>query len=130
MIYKEKLINFVVAKDLFIKHKIGIAYITKKDIDEINIWSDNICKKIYMSIVDYINMKTDQILYRCVCPWCVFCCYSKYNRFGCDVCGYGKRHGICHEPYSRYNELVEMDAFLILTKDKYKEIICLTNNKN
>jgi hypothetical protein len=123
MNYKKKLILFVKLKNLYVN--CDIDYITKKDIEEIDIWPERICKKIYKYIVDFIYTidDTDKIIFNIkTCPWCL---YDYYN-FGydsCIGCVYGKRHGICYKDDSDYKKFVNSGAFSSLSINVYIKIL-------
>ena len=125
MAYKEKLIEFVIAKNSYIYHNSNMSYITKEDIGEINIWSERICTKIYKYIVDYIyttNITCEVILNNKTCPWCLYYHYNFSNNC-CKLCGYSKRHGICRDDDSNYKKLRKVDAFSSLDINAYIKIL-------
>ena len=126
MTYKEKLIMFLKTKDLVIYKYSNLEYTDRKDIYEIENWSEDICFSVYEHIVKYIigyiNSGTDNFYHAQTCPWCVYYFNIKGHK-NCSLCKYGKRNGVCSNHSSRYRKLTEAEALVPLNKNKYIEII-------
>jgi len=123
MTYKEKIIQFMKIKNSYISSK-TLYYVYKEDFDEIKMWSEKLCQKIYESIREYIQSDSDTRSFcmdTSICPWCVKDSFSYED--DCLECGYGKRHGICRESSSLYYKLSMLNRFSILTMYEYKMII-------
>ena len=55
MTYKEKLVKFLEVKDSIIYTTSNVKYINKEDIEEIESWSEEDCKKVYRYMIKTIN---------------------------------------------------------------------------
>ena len=124
MTYKEKLVKFLEVKDSIIYTTSNVKYINKEDIEEIESWSEEDCKKVYRYMIKTINDDDAFEFYpnSTTCPWCVFNVFCN-NAYKCKECGYGKRHGFCKKSDSKYKELINNDAFILLDRNMYFEII-------
>ena len=125
MTNKEKLIRLVEIKNSIIHRVSKITYINEKDIKDIRSWPEDDCIKIYNNIIEYVSNPLNKLghLNSNTCPWCIYYHFINNSRDRCNACGYGKRHGICDEPYSKYKELVYRNSFTPLNIVKYTEII-------
>ena len=122
MTYKEKLIEFIRAKNSLIYKNLNIYYIKTEDVIEIKNWSEKDCKKVYNTIKNYINNYESKGYYDTLtCPWCIYYHIKKYTT--CYECKYGKRHGICNKNNSLYDKLSKNNQNKLFNKHKYKEVI-------
>ncbi len=123
MTYKKKLIEFITIKNSIIYTISNINYTNKKDIKDIQSWSEYTCCKIYKYIINSVNTFSPFIfLPSDTCPWCIFNILNN-DLYNCLGCGYGKRHGFCNKSNSTYKKLLNSDTFPFLNKNRYKEII-------
>lgn len=124
LMYKEKLIKYVQAKNGYIKSMTDIDYVTKEDIDDIMSWEEEECEQIWKKL-DLEN-EADS------CPWCIKN-YIKYTYLNCERCNYGHRHGKCTLDNSRIgsinNKENELGLCCILISDEIIEIYNKINNE-
>jgi len=92
---KKKLLEYLKRKDAHLKKVLGadVVYIDERDLNEVRGWSEKECARLY----DRLNPIADLLSWM-GCPWCL--------RGPCDKCGYGARHGNCHQKSSDYRDLI------------------------
>jgi len=118
--YKEKLVMFVKLKKEHIE-KFGLIYADDGDYEDIRLWSEEVCKYIYNSIMNRItSCHKPKGLSNTTCPWCV---YHDTEYDSCPSCSYGKRHGICDEKNSLYKKYATLDVKKSITNEVYLDII-------
>jgi hypothetical protein len=112
MNYQQKLVDFMFAKAKVLK--IGNAYpnyFTNDDAIEILNWSDEEAKYVYIKIRKELQKGIESDVY--ICPFCVLQLTIAHKQDMCAGCIYGKRHGICVQQWSDYNQF----------KKKYTSIV-------
>ncbi len=100
MTNREKLIEFIKAKNNIIEKAIRVKYIDHVDIKNVKKWNDMECKDTYYKLFNYIKNKKAGGISEYTCIWCLRNTWSNYT--DCRVCAYGKRHGRCCESDSLY----------------------------
>ena len=125
MTYKEKIVKFLEIKNRIIYSTSNVRYINEEDIEDIKHWSEEDCKKTYKYMIEVVNNDDAFEFYpnSTTCPWCIYYHFINNNYDKCNECGYGRRHGICDEPYSKYKELVYGNSFTPLNRLKYMAIL-------
>ena len=121
MTYREKIIDFIKAKNLLVYKNSNMHYIKMEDVIEIENWSEINCKHVFDRMVKLINSRFTQYdSYSC--PWCQYIFNVKFD-LNCDKCNFGKRHGKCDKENSLYQKLLINKAFLTTNHKKYKQTI-------
>ena len=127
MTYKEKIVEFIIAKNALVSLYTELDYITNEDIEEIKSWSEEDCGIVYENMAKHIIRSFNRPISTSMedsttCPWCVYS--SKIRRHdNCNECGYGKRNGICDKFSSKYRQIVDEGGFAFIRKEDYLHII-------
>lgn len=106
------IVNYMVKKKNIIDIALGSNkdnfpdYLTVTDISEIQCWILSKSLRVLELIAYYIYPHGDPSS----CPWCV---YLKDVDKTCKSCGYGSRHGICHDLGSDYKRIIDKTGSLI-----------------
>ncbi len=130
---KEKLIKFIQLKNEIIEKETDLKYITQIDIDIINKWNDNICKRIYTDLTRAINDLGEKGLTENTCIWCIKD-YIDHNNIisnikylecisTCYGCEYKTQHGKCDESDSLYQKYAVDKVVNLLTNEVYKDML-------
>ena len=115
---KEKLIKFVQLKNEIIEKETGINYVTQKDIDDIKKWKKNEYEETYQILIENIDDDKTYGLGEATCIWCI-----KNNPLPCLDCEYGKKHGICFQAGSLYDNYRTDEMIKIFTNEVYQKLI-------
>lgn len=92
------------------------SYFTQEDCEELERWPESSISSVFKNLnqVSECNNVDDSDW----CPWCIL-----HIRNYCKGCGYKKRHGVCSELDSTYDELLKYlnaDSFVEWFKDHNK----------
>lgn len=102
--YQQILVNYMMAKRELLRES-KHEYFTNDDaIDLLNL-SDRTSELIVEELIQNLEEElrknqTHYIFYIQECPFCII-----YYVIGCDKCTYGKKHGICENSDSTWNNL-------------------------
>jgi len=95
---KEWLKEFCMQKDNAIGD--NVSCFNMEDLDEIDDWKDKCCLEVANTIKNNVHNCTCDSQ---ICPWCIYLDFLGINK--CEYCGYGIRHGLCHDTSSDYIEI-------------------------
>ena len=103
--YQDRLLKFLELKNKIIENKTGIKYIDVNDIKDVKQWDEELCKTVYLRLLNSITCGGAQRLARETCLWCIVDDLRNiYELDKCIHCNYGLRHDICCNNGSLYNE--------------------------
>ena len=96
---KDRLVMFMLAKSMIIDHKLqkSVEYFTPEDAAVIRSWDDDDVRRMLVEIHITPSKCDDEI-----CPFCM--------KYGCMLCPYGIRHGICASDTDNTYDDITMDA--------------------
>lgn len=98
-----KIITFMVGKAEWIHAETGLPikmYVNTKDKKIIRGWGEDICEKIWKSIVSKFKEKVT-LFSILTCPFCIQCNTT------CTYCAYGVSHGECLSNKSDFSKILE-----------------------
>lgn len=112
---KQKIIAFMKRKSEIIEKETGCVYFNELDEKTIKNWSLKVCDDVLSDMGVFFGD-----IYSCP-----FCLRVKFHLKSdvCRLCAYGKRHGICTEPDSLYQELKGINHYILDYKYELKEIL-------
>ncbi len=113
MIYQKRLVEFVKLKNEIIERDTGFKYVTRKDIEEIENWTDCTCRTLYNKIFKTVQENT-RGLTSSTCVWCF-----QYDTL-CFKCTYADRHGKCGSNYSLFDNY--RHASRLFSNEVYKNM--------
>lgn len=132
---KQKIKNFLNDVNVSIYEIIEKKYYNKKDFEEIESFEDELIKKIYKVLLDFVE-NNKGITWSSFCPWCIK--QILLSNGGCNKCSFAGRHNLCMSENSDWHimskKLKEKDPKNNINKivkfKLFKNIIPIINKKD